>query len=474
MVSPFFMRSMSNKSRNNVVQLNRKKQSYFGVVVFGLIIAYIMVLIFTYASTKHIAGYEVKEGSLAVDNTYRGVCMRTEKVYEINANGYVNYYAREGERVAANSTVYTVDESGKLADLIKADYASGDSLTNSDLDELKTQIITYKKNYEDRNFDSVYDFKFAVQGTVMKLANKNVMESLSNISDKTVVNMIKYGAAVESGIVVYSVDGLENLTTSDISKDIFEESEHEKTQLQSNSLVSAGDTAYKLITEDNWSVCIPLDEERYKSLEEESYIKIKFIKTGDVSWGKVNCFTDANGDYYCKFDFTNSMITFATDRYLDIELQLTSKKGLKIPNSAIVKKEFYLVPEKYLVSGGGKNDTGFIREAYMEDGTVTSEFTEAQVYYSKDGMLYVDPSFFRLGEYLLTEDKSDRYNIGPKDTLIGVYNMNKGYADFTQITILYSNREYSIVKSNTDYGLAVYDHIVLDGAAVNDDDFVYE
>ena len=51
--------------------------------------------------------------------------------------------------------------------------------------------------------------------------------------------------------------------------------------------------------------------------------------------------------------------------------------------------------------------------------------------------------------------------------------MNKGYADFTQITILYRNREYAIVKSNTDYGLNVYDHIVLDGNSVNDDDFVF-
>lgn len=466
---------MAEKSRANIIQLNRRRQSHIGLVVFGIILVYIIALLFTYFSTKHIAGYEVKEGSLAVDNTYRGVCMRKEQIYDINANGYVNYYAREGERVAVNSTVYTVDESGKLSELIKAEYASGESLTNEDLNELKTQIITYKNNYEDRNFDSVYDFKFSVQGTVMKLANKNLMDSLNNISDKTVTGMVKYGLATESGIVVYSVDGLEELTTADITEATFDESLYEKTQLQSNTLVSVGDTGYKLVTEDNWSVCIPLEQERYEALEEETYIKIKFIKTGDISWGKVNCFTDVDGKYYCKFDFTNSMINYVTDRFLDIELQLSAEKGLKIPNSSIVKKDFYLIPEKYLLSGGGKNDTGFLREAYMEDGTVTSEFVEAQVYYKdENGMLYVEQPVFRLGDYILTEDKGEKYNIGPTGSLIGVYNMNKGYADFTQIKILYSNREYSIVKSNTQYGLAVYDHIVLDGEAVSDDDFVYE
>ena len=59
-------------------------------------------------------------------------------------------------------------------------------------------------------------------------------------------------------------------------------------------------------------------------------------------------------------------------------------------------------------------------------------------------------------------------------TLIGVYNINKGYADFKQINILYKNDEYSIVESGTTYGLSVYDYIVLDAESVNENDFIYE
>ena len=39
-------------------------------------------------------------------------------------------------------------------------------------------------------------------------------------------------------------------------------------------------------------------------------------------------------------------------------------------------------------------------------------------------------------------------------------------------TVLYSNEEYSIVKSNTQYGLSVYDHIVLDASSVQENDFL--
>ena len=58
--------------------------------------------------------------------------------------------------------------------------------------------------------------------------------------------------------------------------------------------------------------------------------------------------------------------------------------------------------------------------------------------------------------------------------MIGVYNINKGYADFRRIRILYQNDEYSIVESNTAYGLNVYDFIVLDTSTVDENELIYE
>ena len=54
-----------------------------------------------------------------------------------------------------------------------------------------------------------------------------------------------------------------------------------------------------------------------------------------------------------------------------------------------------------------------------------------------------------------------------------MYNINKGYADFKQINILYNNDEYSIVESNTAYGLNVYDYIVLDATTVSEDELIH-
>ncbi|MDD3415765.1 MAG: HlyD family efflux transporter periplasmic adaptor subunit [Lachnospiraceae bacterium] len=460
--------------KNNKIKKYRKPLNInLGLMIFGFIFVYIIVMVFFYLTSSHIAGYEVKAGSLAVNNTYRGVVLRKESVYKTTNSGYINYYAREGERVAKGALVYTVDESGKLSEMINSNLESGESLSDQDMSELKTQIINYHNNYNDKDFDSVYDFKFMVQGTVLKLANQNVLSSLSDLTNSSIKDFINFSYSDDSGIVIYSTDGLESLRDSDITEDTFVEENHAKTQLQSNSLIDVDDAAYKIITDEKWSVVIPIDHERAQEIKDEGYLQVRFLKTGDESWGAVTVF-EKNGKQYAKLTFTNSMITFASDRYLDIELLLDTEVGLKIPNSAIVEKEFYLIPKEYITKGGDSDNDGFMREAYLEDGTVSTEFISADIYYSTEDDYYVDTSVFRIGDYIIMPDSGEKFPISKKGTLIGVYNINKGYADFSQITILYQNKEYSIVKSNTDYGLNVYDHIVLEGKSVNADDFIFQ
>ena len=76
------------------------------------------------------------------------------------------------------------------------------------------------------------------------------------------------------------------------------------------------------------------------------------------------------------------------------------------------------------------------------------------------------------GDILLQPNGPETYVISKRATLIGVYNMNKGYAAFKQIHILAQNDEYAIVESNTKYGLSVYDYIVLNQEAVKVNQFI--
>ena len=170
------------------------------------------------------------------------------------------------------------------------------------------------------------------------------------------------------------------------------------------------------------------------------------------------------------------MITFAKDRFVDIELLLHDETGLKIPNTSIVNKEFYLIPRKYITKMDESSDIGSILlETYKEDGTITTSYREIDIYsYDEETEeYYIDSNILQSGSNLLMADSQEKYTVSRKGTLMGVYYMNKGYADFRQIQILYQNDEYSIVKSNTDYGLNVYDYVVLNSESVHEEQFIY-
>jgi hypothetical protein len=216
---------------------------------------------------------------------------------------------------------------------------------------------------------------------------------------------------------------------------------------------------------------IPVNEERAAYMEDEGYVEVKFLKNQYTSWAAVTILRLEDGTY-AKLDFNNSMSSFATDRYINIEIMDNTEVGLKIPISAIVDRNFYLIPKEYLVKGKNSSQSGFLLETYGEDGTVSQEFTEVKIYSESDTDYYVDTTSLRIGDYICKEDSTDKYAISKTGSLVGVYNINKGYADFTEITILSENEEYAIVKSNTRYGLSEYDHIVLDAESVSADDFV--
>ena len=55
---------------------------------------------------------------------------------------------------------------------------------------------------------------------------------------------------------------------------------------------------------------------------------------------------------YGKLDFDKYMVQFASDRFVNFEIQTAQATGLKIPVSAVTTKNFYLVPQDYLTNGG--------------------------------------------------------------------------------------------------------------------------
>lgn len=447
-----------------------------GMIIFGVIFIYVVVCVIMYFQTGHIVRYEVQEGSLATDNVYRGVVLREETIVYSQAAGYVNYFAREGERLAKNGLVYVVDETGRLGEELEAADPEANTLSNRELAEFRSEIVNFSHGYDSANYDVVYDFKNSLKNTVLKLANVNMLKSIADLNGAAGGNTINYYYTPVTGVVSYWVDGYEELTAQEVTTATFDTREggYEKKQMLGNSLMGVNDPVYKLTTSENWSLVIPVDAVRGAELMQEEYVKVRFLKNQYESWGKVFMLTNSDGNTYLKLEFNNSMAAFINDRFLDVELIVEDETGLKIPLSAIVQKDFFLIPEDFLIPGGNSGGDSIMRQCYLEDGTISSEQLEVEVYnYSAETKeYYLDSSLLNAGDILYKLDGQETYVVSKRATLIGVYNMNRGYADFKQINILYQNEEYAIVKSNTKYGLNVYDYIVLDAAAVTDDQFI--
>lgn len=460
-------------------QVRKKQHSKSGktmnrieLLIFGSMTVYIIVLIMMYVNSEPIMGYSVQMGSLSVSKTYTGIALREEEVINSPYTGYINYYIREGERVSSRDTVYSIDESGKLATLLNSGELGENAYSDEELAELRAEVIQYDRGFDCRNFSSVYDFKYDLEGSVIKLVNLSVYENIDTLSQSNLGGMVSLCSVGKSGYVVYNTDGYENLTPEEINAALFEQSTYERNRVNNNDLIEKNDMVGKLVTDENWSLVIPIEEERIEELEEAEYVKVKFIKTQETSWGEVTIHRLEDGNY-AQLSFTNSCKTFCADRFVDIELIVDDQRGLKIPVSAIAEKEFFIIPAEYMSKGGENGNYGVSKETYNENGELVYRFIETTVYNSNDEEFYVDNTDLNVGDYICKPNSTDKIAISKSGTLIGVYNMNKGYADFKQITVLAKNDEYAIVSSNTQYGLTVYDRIVLDAASVNTDDFIY-
>lgn len=299
----------------------------------------------------------------------------------------------------------------------------------------------------------------------MEILNGNALQSLGG---QTGLGSFQMHMAEKPGVVVYYTDGYENVTVENISEAGFDENQYKKVNLKEQKTVGNGVPVYKLITDENWNVIFKISEELEQALENDDTVEVLFKDDGNTIWAYYDLLR-ISGDWYLNLKLRTSMIRFANQRFIDVELLLDDADGLKIPNSAITTKKFFTVPQEYFIRG--KDSYGLLIAGTGKDGKDT--YITPEIFYEKDGMYYIDDADVVSGAIVKKQDSNETYQIGKTAKLKGVYNINKGYAVFKQIDVLYQNEEYSILKTGTSYGISLYDHIALDGSSVKEDDLVH-
>ncbi len=457
-----------------VVKYKKPFNINIGIVIFVIIFIYLIFNVYTYVTTVHISAYEVGQGTMAENNVYRGLVLRDEKVYYSDYAGSLNHYVREASKVKSGTLVYSVDENGEIAQMIAQAAQDVTAIDPEDLNDIEETIFQFQMTYDPLDFLNVYSFKENVDSALNEALSLSALNSISEYAKNAVGSNTFHPVSSDmDGIVVYYSDGYENVTVDTFTPEMFEESTYERVSSRKALSIATGDAAYKMICSELWQIVVPVPPELADTLADDDTLRLRFLKDEKISYASYTLI-QRDGQDYLILDLASSMIRYARDRYLEIELLLKEETGLKIPNSSITTKEFYTIPAEYFMKGGDSDSDGLLVERFDEKGKRSTEFIIPVIYYENGEKYYIDGEKISAGDRILKSDSSSAYTVGTDTaTLKGVYNINKGYAVFKQIDILYQNEEYAIVRTGMTYGIALYDHIALDGTKIKENELIY-
>lgn len=468
-----------------VVKYRRGHDKLIACATFFLIAVYIICFVVLYINKSSVKTYETSLGSLYDSESFTALAIRDETVYYSSYSGFVNYYQVEGNKVANGETVYSVDETGRVADLL-ASYSTdtSNSLSSDDLSLLKETLDKYKLNYDPNEFSEIYNLKTDLNSTILASINADIMENLDSLIDSTGnTNFFNTVASEAAGVVVYSTDGYEDFSEENLTSSCFDKSKYEKNVLKNTSeeeTIAAGDAAYKIINDEKWYLYIPLTKTQVANLDltNTSSVTVTFKSDGiETSCGFE--LLDVDGQYYGKMSLSKYMIRYATERYLDIELVVDGSTGIKVPSSAMTTKDFYCLPTSYLTSSGSEN--GYLIR-YNDNGSEIETFIKVARYYTDDNntvdtgddYIYVDPNLFPTDSFVLIKsDSTETYSDISTRQLNGVYCVNSGFTVFKVGNILKKNDEYCILENNATKGVELYDRIVLDADKYTEGQLIY-
>jgi hypothetical protein len=314
--------------------------------------------------------------------------------------------------------------------------------------------------------------------------NELVMDSLEGESEAS--DTMKVCSAGESGLVLFKYDGYEALKEADITSDLFDTSKWTETYISTGKWIQKGDTIYTLVSGQDWSIVIPVDDVFMEQYGDKTKMTICLKTLGVSVSAPMETFQGADEQFYAKFTLDEYLAAYVQDRFVTIELADSKVNGLKVPKSSVVSKDFFQIPVKYMTTqtteeasteGDTSSDDESMQElgVYIEntDGDGDEAVFVTPTVYSKDKeYYYVDDEILQNGIHVLLDGAED-YVVGEKKTLQGVYNVNKGYAVFEEVEVVDENEEYYIVKSSSTYGLVTFDHIVLNAATMSEDDLLY-
>lgn len=463
---------------HKIIKFRTKREINIGLVIaLGVLI--IMTVNIVRGYTKpHLSVYEVQEGSAGSEVHTTAMILRPEKVVLTSQAGYLNFYYREGARVAKNAEVYSINDSNDLQHYIDLNENSS-VLSENDLSRLKQKIRSFSSSYSDINFSDSYMLREEFLSDYLRYLDISMLDTLGTVQEIE-KDFVSYQTD-ESGIITYYSDLYDGYTLDDITGSEFEPEQRTIPEYRKPMGLSGLEHfAYKLVYEDSWQLIIQVTDKEMERLK-ESGMEVSFQINGETD--VYTCpYTEkrVNGKSFLVVDMERYGVQYLDQRFTDVTLFLAAKEGLKIPETAILKKELYQIPERFVMHGGGTRDElGVSIERYdAETGEVRPDFCAISPLFYENGYYYVAKESLDSDKYV----NSSGLDSVPERAMLysfltnmeGVYNINNGYASFRRIERMTDIEDYVLVRAGLTGGVSLYDHIILDVSTASKDVILIE
>ena len=457
------------KQQQHIIQMNKEIRANAATIVIAAVLLYVIISVVSSLGKESVTIYQVSKGDVSNDITLQGLAIRDEVIVNSTKPGYICYYITDGEKVKKNSTVCTIDETGEIYNSVNDTQDYNSLLSNTDYENIRSLISSYKLAYSDVTFYNAYSFETSANNKVFELTNEVLMQqngstgsSLSSVS------------APDSGLVTYYIDGYENYQISEsIKASDFDKAGYEKKALKSGDFAEAGASIVKIIPSEQWNIIAPVSEEQVAELDGMSYVKFRINNSNFTITMPFTIIQGSDGSYI-NISIDKYLSNYLSERFVTIELIQSDQSGLKIPSSALVEKQVYKIPLSYLSAGSNQSNENRINLQRVDDnGNQTIQQMQPKIYMTDEKYAYIDPEGF--------EDSDILVNITSNDTiaaslleyypLTGVYFANQGIAEFRRITVIKTIDEFVLIESGEE--LKAYDNIVLDSKKVTENQIIY-
>ncbi|MBQ6230047.1 MAG: hypothetical protein IJJ74_02900 [Eubacterium sp.] len=462
---------MKKKKNSKVINLIKDSKMNVAIIIFAAILLYVAISVVISMKKEPVATYKVGDSDISDNISCTGIAIRNEITVKTSRSGYITYFTRNNDKVRKGSAVCTIDDTGNIISSSESPEAEGVVLTQKDYQEIRKTISLYKTNYDDITFYKVYNFKDEISSQILDVANQMLVDKLH--TNQTAGSAFQYMYSPVSGILCFYTDGYEDKKVENITAADFDSASYVKNSFASGDIVNSNSVVYKMIEDEKWNIVCKISPTEAEKLKDEEYLEININNSNFNLYVNFEII-EKGADHLLNISMKKYMSTFANERFLNVEIMLDSYEGLKIPNSSIVRKKVYLLPEEYAAAGGNASTKNKVyRQAVDQDGNPTIEQITLDIYDERDGYLLVNPDTFQPTDVLIQLDTNNKLNVSllASDDIEGVYLANEGVAQFIEVKVERSGEEFTVVS--TGGSLRKYDNIIMDSSKVSENQTIY-